>query len=168
MAIRGLGRLFDIAPAFLPVDLNTSGAGGLLASFKNAGGATILVAAGAQASGTETLVLAVREAKDGSGTDEQDLDVVTEYWIKKEATLDGDEQWARVTQTAGDITISGDDRDKQLLVAFYIDADDLSDGFTHVTVDAADPGSVARLAAGVVILHDLKSMRAPQNLPAPQ
>ena len=168
MGMKGLGRLFDINTNFAPVDLNGAGGTGLLTDLQNAGGVTFLVLLGAQATGAETEVLTVREAEDGAATNEQDLDVVTEYYIKKEATLDGDETWARVTQSAGDITIAGTDRDKQCIIAFYIDADDLSDGFTHVAVDAGDPGAVARLGASVAIMHDLKVQRRPDNLPAPQ
>jgi hypothetical protein len=166
--VEGLGRLFDINIAFAPVDLNTAGGAGLLTDLSNAAGVTFVVLLGAQASGTETEVLTVREAQDGSATGEQDLDVVDHYYIKKEATLDGEETWALVTQTAGDITIAGADRDKQCIIAFYVSANQLSDGFTHVTVDAGDPGAVARLGAGIAILHDLVVQRDPAKLAAPQ
>jgi hypothetical protein len=166
--MEALGRLFDINAVFAPVDLNTAGGAGLLADLTHAGGATFVVLLGAQASGTETEVLTVREAQDGAATGEQDLDVVTEYWIKKEATLDGDETWSKVTQTAGDITIAGTDRDKQCIIVFEVEASQLSDGFTHVTVDASDPGAVARLGAAIVLLRDLAVQRAPEKLAAPQ
>jgi hypothetical protein len=168
MGMKGLGRAFDIQPNFAPVDINTAGAVGLPVDLSNAGGVTFVVYAGAAASGADALVLTLREAQDGAATGEQDLDVVTEYFIKKEATLDGDETWEKVTQSAGDITVAAADRDKQIILAFYVDADDLSDGFTHVAVDTPDSVAVARLVASLAILHDLKVQRAPENLPAAQ
>lgn len=164
--MQALGRLFDINAVFTPVDLNTAGATGLETSLVNAEGATFVLYLGAAASGTDALTITLRE--NGAGVSEQDLDVVTEYWIKKEATLDGDETWAKVTQTAGDITIAAGDRDKEAIVVFEVEAAQLSDGYTNVTVDVADDLAVARLGAGLVLLRDLSVQRAPENLAAPQ
>lgn len=168
MGTKALGRLYDIAPVISPVDLAAAAATGNLVSLANAHGVEFVVVLDAAASGTEDVVITVREAQDGAGTGEQDLDVVTEYHRKSEATLDNDEQWTTVTQTAGDITHAGASfATQEGVLSFYIDADDLSDGFTHVTVDIADVGTVARFGT-VLALPCIKVGRAPANLAAPQ
>lgn len=176
MAVAGLGRVFDVAPVLQGVNLAAGANAGLPVSLENAGGVTFLFLKDQGAAG-EDPVITVREAQDGSGTNEQDLDVVTEYYSKTNAdasALDGSETWARHTQTAGDI--DGDNAaaevglsaEDEALVAIYIDQDDLSDGFTHVTLDIADVGDTAQIGAVLAILTDLKVQRTPQNLVASQ
>ena len=175
MGMKGLGRLFDLQSVIMPVDLAGGANAGALVSLENAGGVTFVFIKNQGIAGDDP-VLTFREAQDGSATNEQDLDVVTEYFSKTEtaaAALTGAETWSRFTQSAGDIDgdnasaevgLSGED---EALVAIYIDADDLSDGYTHVTVDIADTGSGgASLGAVLAIVHDLAVQRAPQNLAA--
>ncbi len=170
MAMSALGRLFDACPVIAPIDFETSsGKGGNLVAMKDAGVITFLVYLDAAASGVEDVVVTVREATDGAGTGEQDLDVVTEYWRKAEATLDNDETWTRVTQTAGDITIAGATyATSEVLVAFSVRSAQLSANYTHVTVDLSDPGTVDRFGCVLGLRGDLDVQRAPENLAAPQ
>lgn len=169
MTMKGLGRLFDVATVQAVHDLAAAASTGNPVSLKNAGGITFLVSLDAAASGTDDVVITIREAKDGAGASEQDLDVVTEYYRRAETTLDNDETWTKVTQTAGDITIAGATyATQEVLLSVYVDASDLSDDYTHITVDIADIGAVARSGEVIGILHDLKVMRAPENLAATQ
>jgi hypothetical protein len=92
--------------------------------------------------------------------------VVTEYYLKSETTLDGDEVWTKVTQSAGDITPAASDT--QQILVFYIDADDLSDTFTHVQVNWSDTSTAGQFGCVLYILHDLKVQRIPASLAAPQ
>lgn len=164
MAMKGLGRVFDLSCGIAPVDLATSAVTGNKVSLKNCGGVTVVFFKEAGAA-SEATTLTVRESKDAAGTGIQDLDVVTEYYLKSEATLDGDETWTRVTQAAGDITPAASDT--QQILAFYIDADDLSDGYTHIQVNTADTTTAGQLGSVLYVLHDLKVQRDPANLPAP-
>jgi hypothetical protein len=173
--MKALGRLFDLQSVIMPVDLAGGANGGALVSLENASGVTFVFIKNQGIAGDDP-VLTFREAQDGAATGEQDLDVVTEYFSKTNddaSALDGTETWSRFTQSAGDIDgandaaevgLSGED---EALVAVYIDADDLSDGFTHVTVDIADTGAGgACIGAVLAIVHDLAVQRAPQNLAA--
>lgn len=167
--MEGLGRLFDAVPVIAVVDLAGGAVTGNPVSLINAEGITFLVYLDAAASGTEDVVITVREAQDGSGTGEQDLDTVTKFYHKAEATLDNDETWSEETQTAGDITLDGATfATSEVLVAFYVSATELSDGFSHVTVDIADVGTVARSGGVIGLLSELAIQRAPDNLTAPQ
>lgn len=175
MAMKGLGRVFDIAPAIMPVDLEAAAHTGLPVDLSNAGGVTFVLIKEVGVAG-EDPILVFREAQDGAGTGEQDLDVVTEWYAKTDSVnnvLSGNETWGKHTQvTAGDVDLdaAGGNAEDEAIVAVYIDADDLSDGFTHITVDIADTGAGASPQWGTVIaiLHDLKVQRTPANLPATQ
>ncbi len=169
MAMAGLGRLFDLAPVIVPIDLATGANTGFPVDLSNAGGVTFVLFKDVGTAGQDP-VLTVREAQDGSGTSEQDLDVVTEYFYKGDASLSGNETWTRVTQTAGDIDLDGSlDAEEAGLVAFYVDADSLSEDYTHVTVDIADTGATAGdLGSVLAILHDLHVQRRPDALAASQ
>jgi len=50
------------------------------------------------------------------------------------------------------------------MVAIYVDAAQLSDGYSHVSINAACTTAAARLTACYYILHDLKVQRKPVNL----
>lgn len=165
MGMKGLGRLFDLSCGIAPVDLAGGAVVGKVVGMKNCGGVTVVFfkEAGAAA---EPVVLTLRESQDAAGTGIQDLDVVTEYYLKSEATLDGDETWTKVTQTAGDITPAASDT--QQILAFYVDQDALSDGFTHLQVNSADVTTAGQIGGILYILHDLPVQRTPANLINPQ
>ena len=174
--MEALGRLFDIQPVIMAVNLATGANAGALVSLEHATGVTFVFLKD-QGTAAEDPVLTFREAQDGAATGEQDLDVVTTYYSKTNtdaSALDGSETWSKFTQAAGNI--DGDNSaaevglsaEDEALVAVYIGADQLSDGFTHVTVDIADVGDAAQIGAVIAILHGLVVQRAPENLPAAQ
>lgn len=167
--MEALGRLFDISAGVVPVSLDAAASTGLRVSLRNASGVTLVAFLGAAASGTEAVQLDVQQHTAASGGTTADLDVVDHYYIKREATLDGDETWERLTQAAAsEVDIVAGDRDKQIILAIEIDAAMLADGYTHVSLNVTDPGAVARLGGVLYILHDLRVQRAPQNLANPQ
>jgi len=173
-AQRALGRLFDVGTAFAPVDLNTAGATGKRLSLQYASGVTFVGFLAAAGSGTEDVVFTVQQHTAYTGGTSSNLATatvstssgITAYYLKAETTLDNDEAWTEVTQADGaTVTIAGATYStQQAIVAIYVSADQLGDGYTHVSVSAADPGSVARLAAGLYIVHDLAQQRKPANL----
>lgn len=163
--MKALGRLFDIGTAFTPVDLNTSnGATGKRVSLKNAGGVTFVFFKGAGSAG-EDPDLDIQEHNASTGGTSQDLDVVTEFYSKSETTLDNDETWTHSTQTAASEVDLGDaSAEVEGIYVVHVEADQLSDGFDHVSMNVAVTAAAAQLGAGLYILHDLKVQRAPENL----
>lgn len=167
--MEALGRLFDIVAGVAPVSMEAAASTGNRVSLRNASHCTIVAFFGAAASGTEALEFDVQQHTAASGGTTADLNVVDHYYTKLEATLDGDETWTRSTQSAAsEVPVVAGDRDKQGIVVIEIDAAMLSDGYTHISLNIADPGTVARLGAVLYILTDLAVQRAPQNLVNPQ
>lgn len=166
MSIRGLGTDFDIGSAFAPVDLGTAGATGHRVHMRNYGGVAFVgyLAAGTAA---QNPTFDVQEHNAATGGTSQDLDVVTTYYVKAEATLDGDETWSKVTQTAAsEVTDATWDDANQVLAVIQVDAKELSDGFEWLSVNASDPGT-AHVGAGLYVMYDLHVQRAPEALVNP-
>lgn len=176
-AQRALGRLFDAGIGFATVDLNTAGATGLRYSMQGATGATFLFSLAVAGGGTDDNVITFKQHTAYTSGTSSNLAAatvttssgITAYWVKSEATLDNDESWVEVTQADGaTVTLAGATyAAKQVLLAVYVSADQLGDGYTHVSADFADPGSGgARLGSCIVLLHDLAAQRKPVNLPS--
>lgn len=97
----------------------------------------------------------VQQAQNAGGTGAVDLDVISHYY-----TSDGvGGVWAEQTQTADAAVVIAGTAGLDCAV-FTVEADSLSDGFTHVKCTSTSTGTV------VAVLHDLRTQRAPQNLPA--
>lgn len=119
--------------------------------------------------GSDDYALDLQEVNGVAGTP-RDLDVITDYWTKTAAstTMAGTEAWVKTTQSAAsEITAIADSGEKELILAFAVRAQDLSDGYTHITVNVPDLGSNAA-EWGVVsaIKYGLKNQRTPTNMPA--
>lgn len=168
MAQNGLGRLFDFSIGWSPVDSQSAAITGKRVSLRNAGGVTFLVI---KAAGTanDDPVFDLQQHTASSGGTTADLDIVATYWIKQETTLDGDETWTEVTQTAAsEVTLNSTSAETEMLVVFEVDARQLSDGYDYVSLNCADTGSAgAQLMACVYVLRDLAVQRTPANLVAP-
>jgi len=173
--MEGLGRLFDIGLAVAPVDIDTANAAtGKYIDMSNATGVTIVAVT--LAGGAEDLVFDVQQhtQKTSAGTN-ADLDAVgvasskgiDHYYIKAETTLDNDEAWVKVSQAvASEVTVVGATYGtQQKLVAIYVSADQLGDGYRWLSVDVAITTSTSQLLAVLYIKHDLASQRGPANLP---
>jgi hypothetical protein len=175
-AQRGLGRLFDIGLGFAPVDLNTAGATGKRFNLSVATGITFVFAVAVAGGGTDDNAITFKQHTAYTSGTTNDLAAatvttssgITAYWVKSEAALDNDESWVEVTQADGaTVTLSGATyAARQVLLAVYIGADQLGDGYTHVSADFADPGSGgSRLGVCLGIVHDLAKQSKPVNLP---
>jgi hypothetical protein len=168
MAQEGLGRLFDLSAGIVPVDSQTAAMTGNRVSLRNAGAATIVVF---KAAGTanDDPVLDLQQHTASTGGTTADLDIIGHYYIKQETTLDGDETWTRVTQTAAsEVTLNATSAETQMIVAIPVHAAQLSDGYDYISLDIADTGAAgAQLISALYILHDLKVQRTPANLVAP-
>lgn len=166
--MQGLGRLFDIGSGIGPVaDLAAGANTGHRVHLKNASAVTVVAYLGAVSAGTDTTVLDLQEANAATGGTLRDLDVITQWFVKAETVLDGDETWTKVTQAAAsEISLTGATyAAQQLIVAFSVDAAQLSTDYEWISVDIADAG-VGGTRAGCVLylLHDLAVQRTPENL----
>lgn len=169
MAQDALGRLFDISTGFVPVDMQAAQTGKRV-SLRNCGGVTVVLFKAAGTAGDDPTLTLKQHTASSSGTS-ADLAIIDEYWIKTEATLDGDETWTRETQTAA-ATIAdpggdGTSAEAQQIVVFEVDARQLSDGYDYISVDVADTGTNAQLGCALYLLRDLAVQRTPANLVAP-
>lgn len=158
-----LGRLFDIGVAWVPVDLDgADGATGARIYAGDCGGITMVVFAGV---GPATGSLDVVQYQAASGGSAADLDGVTYWYHKSETTLDNDESWVKVTQSAASEVTLDSIGTLQKLVVVEIDTAQLADGYAWVALNAVSANGTAHLAAGLYIKHDLKVQRTPANLP---
>lgn len=137
MAMEALGRLINVVPTADGVEVDMAGCEAV----------TFVCTA------NETYTL--QEAQDGTGTGAQNLAVIDRYY---QGPPDGTAAWTLNTQTAA-ATVSPSDA-TDTCVIFTVHAASVSDGFTHVLVNAATSGSV------VAIPHDLSVQRSADNLPA--
>lgn len=173
--ILGLGANFDLTPAWAPVDLDTAnGATGIRMHMGHCGAVLFVAFLGAAASGTDDVTFDVQQHTAYTGGTSTDLDSaadadavgITEYYIKSETALDGDEAWVRVTQSeASEVTLAGATyAARQKIVAFGVGADQLGEGYTHLSVNAAVTTSAVQLGAGLYIPLHLRDKRKPANL----
>ncbi len=166
MGNTGLGFGFDIGTVIIPVDLQDGTNNGHRIHMQNYGAITF-VAYLATGTAAQAPTFDLQEANALTGGTSRDLDVITEYWQKSEAVLDGDETWERATQSAAsEVTDADWDDAEQALVAFTVRAEQLSDTYEWVSILVAQPGT-AHIGCVFAIMHDLKVMRAPQNLVQP-
>lgn len=163
----GLGRVFDIVPAFAPLDLQTARDGDYV-SFKNAKAMSVVVFKGVGTDGDDPSI-SFQQATDVAGTSAKDLAVITQYWEKEAVTdLTGTGTWTRVTQAASATVAPGDPAAQSAaMYVFPIEADqlDVDNGFDCIRVRIADTGTNAQLGCAFYILHDLAVMATPANLP---
>lgn len=173
MSISGLGNFFDICHGVAPVaDLAAGAQTGARVHMVNYSGLCVVAYMGAVSAGTDTFVPDVQQHDAASSGNSKDLDAVTQWYIKNETTLDGDETWTRVTQSAAsEISLTGATyAATQVLVAAEINTDalDTANGYQWVSVDMADAG-VGGTRAGCIfyIPFGLKVSRRPDLLRQP-
>jgi hypothetical protein len=171
--MRALGDIIDIGTCFAPVDIDTANAWtGKRISL--AGAAAITFVFFGAVGGAEDLVLDWNQHTAYTGGTTADLDAVgvstsrglTEYYIKAETALDNDESWVRVTQSvASELTVVGATYGAmQKIVVSSIEATQVADGYSHVSVNGAITTGTAQLAGGLYILHGLRQRRRPDRL----
>lgn len=162
----GLGRIFDVGSMIMPVDLATGANTGHRIHLRNYNAITF-VAAFNNGTAAEAPTITLQEHTAASAGTSTDLAVIDTYYKKEEASLDGDETWEEVTQTAA-ATITDADWDdaNQVIVAFCVDGTQLSDGYEWISVNIADTGT-AQVGAVIAIMHSLDIQRRPDLLADP-
>lgn len=172
MAIKALGRLFDLGAVVVPVaDLAAGAQTGKRFHLRNYDSVTFVVFMGAVSAGTDTFVPTVKEANAATGGTSQDLASGVTVWYNKNATtMDGSETWNKVTQSAAaGVSLTGATyAAKQIIVVIEVTNEQLSDGFEWVSLDMADPGAGGTRAGGfLAILSNPNIQRKPENLANP-
>ena len=132
---------------------------------ENCGGLMIVLykAAGAH---PDDYVVALYEHTAYTGGTSTLLACITRYWQKKETALDGDEAWTEVTQTAASAnTADATSAEAQMIIVFDVQASQLSDGYTHISMDYADTGAAGTQPGCILYVpYDLKVQRKPANM----
>ena len=162
-----LGKIFDIGPGINVVDLNGAGNTGIRISMQDCDAITFVIFAKTGTAASD-IACDLQEHTAYTGGTTQDLDIITEYFTKQELALDGDESWVSKTQTAAseitDLGGLGTSGELQNLAVIEVTADQLSDGYTHVSMDIPQPGA-AKYGCCLYIKTGLHSQRKPANLP---
>jgi hypothetical protein len=168
MAIEALGNLFDLSVGVAPLDLQTARTGARV-SLKNASAVTIVLFKGAGTAADDPTVTLKQHTASSSGTS-ANLAIIDHYYLKNATTLAGTETWSRLTQTAAATIVdpggAGTSAESQQILAIEVRAEQLSDGYSYVSLDVADTGSNAQLGAVLYIVHNLEVKRKPANLAA--
>lgn len=166
---RALGRTFDIVPVIPIVDLDSGAITGNRVHMKHAGICTFVIMADASSDGAD-LNIDLQEADAASGGSIQDLNIITTWFKKDEATMDGDETWTATTQTpaASEIAAVAGSAEIENLWVVEVRADQLSDGYEYLSINIADVTTAAKYGGAIAILSDLAVQRDPVNLAAPQ
>lgn len=142
MAQKALGRSVNFTPAADGKWINLKDAGGVLFECYLAGAA----------GDTYTL----QEAKDSAGTGAQNLAIITDYVTN---TGDGTDAWTRRTQASAATVVTAAAA-TQNAMAVEVLGTSLSDTYRFVKLTSTGAGTVN------ANLTDLKTQRAPANLPA--
>ncbi|GHH57740.1 hypothetical protein [Lentzea cavernae] len=170
MAQEGLGRLFDLSIGFAPVDMQTAANTGKRINLRMYGGIEVVLFKGAGTAGDDPVLTLKQHTASSSGTT-ANLAAIDHYYVKSEQTLDGDEQWSRIAQTAAatitDPGAAGTSAEEQQIVVIPVNATALADGYDYISLDVADVGGNAQLGCVLYVARDLAAQRAPSNLVAP-
>jgi hypothetical protein len=177
--MEGLGRLFDLGPGIVPVDLSGGAATGKRINMQGGTGVTFVVFKGLESAGTDDPVLTFQEHQVESGGSPKTLPV-PHWYYKALAALAGTESWKKVFNTSdgtdpalgtGTVNstltlIDGTTHlaPLQAIAAVEISANHLDDGYSYLSVNTADAGATAQIGGILAILHDLTVKRDPTNM----
>jgi hypothetical protein len=163
--MKALGSVLDIGSAFAPVDFNTADAAtGHRIKATRGNNIMFVLYKGAGTAAADPIATIQEHTLSAAGTS-QNLPVVTEFYRKHEATLDGDETWEKVTQAAAATVNMGDtSAEFEGIYAVEIETNSLSAGFSWLSVNIAATVANAQLVSGLYIVTGLRVQRAPELL----
>jgi hypothetical protein len=166
--MEALGRLYDVSAGVVGVDVQAGAATGNRVSLRGAAGCSIVVLAGFTGD-VDPLNVTLRQHTAASGGTSQNLAVIDHYYLKSEASLDGDETWTRVAQSASATLAAFGTPEEQKLLVIEVDGTELADGFGYVSLDVPDQGAGlgTKVLSVLYLLHGLVSQREPDDLRAP-
>lgn len=161
----GLGIDYDLSIGVAPVDLQAAQTGKRI-SMQNVKSVDIVLVKGAGTAADDPTVTLRHHTAATSGTS-ADLAIITEYFLKQEATLDGDEVWTKVTQAAAATIVgNGTSAEEQQIVVLNVRADQLPLTSNWLSLDVADTGLNAQLGTVLYIIHK-HDKGDPTTFPAP-
>ena len=162
----GLGRVCDFSVGVSPVDTQTGNMTGKRFCMQDCGGVMIVVFKAAGIA-NDDYSLHLTEHTAYTGGTSADLAIITKYWQKKETALDGDEAWVAVTQVASHAnTADATSAEAEMIIVFEVRSDQLSDGYTHISMDWTDTGAGGTQPGCILYApYDLKVQRIPSNMP---
>jgi hypothetical protein len=163
--MEALGRLFDVVPAIIPIDLAAGANTGLRIKLEGAQGIAFVYFADAGTAG-EDVDLDIQQHTAATAGTTADLDVITRVYTKQEATLDNDEAWTLTTQAAAsEVDLGAAEGEVQSMAVCEVNANSLTDGFGWVSVNIPDPGTTAgKIGCVIGILYDLAVQRKAENM----
>lgn len=171
--MRGLGRAFDICSG-IPViaDIAAGANTGHRVHMRNYDTCAVVFHKGSASAGTDTVTLTLQEHNANTGGTSQNLAVITDWYHKSEASLDGDEPWTEVTQAAAATLALANTGPvpaaNQGIVVFEVEAGSLSAGFEWLSVNIADPGAGGTIPGTLLyVMCGLKIQRRPDLLAQP-
>lgn len=168
MAVNGLGDVYDLSTGLSPVDLSLGANTGKRLSMSEVESVSVVFIKAAGTAG-QNPVLTLKQHTAASGGTSADLPIITTYWVKGEATLDGDEVWTEVSQAASaTITDPGTGSAAvEQLVVISVKASQLVPGAgAFISLDIADTGAAAQLGTVLYIVHQADK-GLPTTLSAP-
>jgi hypothetical protein len=160
-----LGRLFDIGLGWAPVDLDTANAAtGKRLAMQGARGCTIVAVTAA--GGATAAVFTLKQHTAYTGGTSADLAAITRWTIKTETVLDNDEAWVTTTQAAvATVSLDTTYGDDEYILVIEVDARQMSDGYSHISLDFAATLGAPKLGACLYFPHELRYQRKPSKLP---
>lgn len=162
----GLGRLYNIGSVIVPTDAVAGAITGPRTSLRNAGGVDFVVVT--TGGSTDITDIDLQQHTAATGGSPLDLDVIDHYYYVSETALDGDETWLKGTQSAASEITNVGAASEELLLVIPVEAEQLSDGYTHVSINVPDLGTNGtRFVCVIPILRDLTVQRDPRSLAVP-
>ena len=162
----GLGSDYDISAAWTPANLTTAQTGKRI-NMQNVKSVDIVFFKGAGTAADDPTVTLKHHTAATGGTS-ANLAVITEYYLKQEATLDGDETWTKVTQAdAATIVGNGTSAEEEQIVVLNVRADQMPATSNWLSLDVAQVHATnAQLGAALYIIHK-HDKGEPTSFPAP-
>lgn len=163
-----LGDIYDIGVCWSPVDLNTAdGATGKRISMTPGRGLSIVVFKAAGTAAQDFAYTLRQHTAYTSGTS-ADLVGIDHYYLKSETALDNDESWSIVEQTLSasiaEAGGAGTSAESEQIIVIPVHGALLTEGYTHVSLNAAATVANAQLAGALYIVHGLRYRRRPDRL----
>jgi len=166
--MHSLGHKFDIGLTCPPAATNGAVTGKRV-SLADAGGCTFILVGGVATAGDDLQVDVQQHTAGGAAGTSKDLDTITAYHYKSAVAMDNTETWTTVTQTAASeiaVAAAATTDIQQNILVVEVDAADLDDGYTHISLNVPDLGTGDKTLAVLCLLTDLHVKRAPANMKA--
>lgn len=161
--MEGLGRVFDVAPVIVPVDIAGGAQTGARVHIGNADGISFLVFKEKASTASDDTTLTVQEHTAYSGGTSTSLAVLDHFYQKAATAIDPDDTWSKNDSTTTSTVLL--DSENESITVIEVKASDLDSGYEWVSVNATDTSTAGQYLSVVAILHGLKVQRTPANLP---